>query len=218
METRAVTIARQVGTLGEEVATAVADRLGFILLDYRVVQAAAEGAGVSTETIAEAEHRPPFFTRIIEALARNPAGPATGQWAEPVNMAATPLLTSIDYRDLVARVIEDYAARGHVVFLGHGAQFTLRDRPDVLRVFVTGSLEVRKRRVMTGMVCSEEQAAEVIARTDSERHRYFHDYFHADWRTPSLYDVVINTDHLNPDQAAEIILAAATAREAVSAR
>ena len=71
METRVITIARQVGTQGEEVARQVADELGFLLLDYRVVQAAAEEAGVSTETIAESEHKPSFFTRILEALARN---------------------------------------------------------------------------------------------------------------------------------------------------
>lgn len=217
METRVITIARQVGALGEEVARIVSQDLGYHLLDYRVVQAAAEEAGVSTETIAEAEHKPSFFTRIIEALARNPAGPSTGQWMEPINMAATPLLTSADYRDLVAQVIEDYADRGSIVFLGHGAQFVLRDRPDTLRVLVTGSPEIRKRRVMAGMVCSEEQAAEVVSRTDSERHSYFQEYFHENWLSPALYDIVVNTDHANPAQAAEIILAAARIRTSGSA-
>ncbi|MEO8541268.1 MAG: cytidylate kinase-like family protein [bacterium] len=214
METRVITIARQVGTLGEEVAQLVAEALHFHVLDYRVVQAAAEEAGVSTETVADAEHKPSFFTRIMEALARNPTTPASGGWIEPINMGATPLLTSIDYRDLVAQVIGDYAARGDVIFLGHGAQFTLANRPEVLRVFVTGSKEIRKRRVMAGMVCSEEQAAEVISRTDAERNSYFRDYFHADWLSPSVYDLSLNTDHMNPSQAAEIILSSVEARAA----
>lgn len=224
METRIVTIARQVGTLGEDVARIVADELGFHLLDYRLVQAAAEEAGVSTETVADAEHKPSFFTRIIEALARNPGSTATTGWMEPINMSGTPLLTSIDYRDLVAQVIEDYATRGNVLFLGHGAQFTLAGRPDTLRVFVTGGINARKRRVMAGMVCSEEQAAEVVSRTDSERSKYFKEYFHHDWLSASHYDICVNTDHLNPSQAAEVILAtvkiragAATAVAAASA-
>lgn len=212
METRVITIARQVGTLGEEVARIVADELNFHLLDYRLVQAAAEEAGVSTETVADAEHKPSFFNRIIEALARNPGTPATGVWMEPLNMGATPLLTSTDYRDLVAQVIDDYANRGNVLLLGHGAQFTLANRVDTLRVFVTGSAEARKRRVMAGMVCSEEQAAEVISRTDSERSSYFKEYFHADWLSASVYDLCVNTDHLNPSQAAELILSAVAAR------
>lgn len=212
LETRVITIARQVGSLGEDVASQVADQLGFRLLDYRVVQAAAEEAGVSTETIAEAEHKPSFFTRILEALARNPGGPASGQWMEPIDMSGTPLLTSTDYRDLVRQVVEDYAEQGNVVFLGHGAQFTLANRPDVLKVFVTGSPQVRARRVMAGMVCSEEQANEVVSRTDGERGKYFKEYFGADWLSPAVYDLTLNTDHLNPAQATSLVIAAAEIR------
>jgi cytidylate kinase len=212
METRVITISRQVGTLGEEVARLVAEELGYRLLDYRVVQAAAEEAGVSTETIAEAEHKPSFFTRILEALARNPSGPAGGQWMEPIDMSGTPLLTSADYRDLVRQVVEDYAGQGNVVFLGHGAQFMLADQPNVLRVLVTGTKAARTRRVMAGMACGDEQAAEVIARTDRERASYFKEYFNRDWLAACNYDLTLNTDHLNPAQAASLVRAAASVR------
>ncbi|HNM78104.1 MAG TPA: cytidylate kinase-like family protein [Tepidiformaceae bacterium] len=212
METRVITVARQVGALGEEVARIVADELKFHLLDYRVVQAAAEEAGVSTETVADAEHKPSFFTRVIESLARNPSTQSTGVWMEPLSMAATPLLTSSDYREMVAQVVEDFAQRGDVVILGHGAQFTLAHRPDTLRVLVTGNVDARKRRVMAGMVCSEEQAAEVVARTDSERTGYCRQFFHADWLSAAQYDVCVNTDHMNPSQAAQVILGAIAAR------
>ncbi|MBK6319296.1 MAG: cytidylate kinase-like family protein [Dehalococcoidia bacterium] len=217
METRVIAISRQVGTLGEDVARLVSEELNFRLLDYRVVQAAAEEAGVSTETIAESEHKPSFFTRILESLARNPAGPASGQWMEPIDMSGTPLLTSSDYRELVRQVVEDFARQGEVVFLGHGAQFILRDQPNVVRVLVTGTKKARARRVMAGMACNEEKATEVITRTDGERSRYFKDYFGADWLSPSVYDLCLNTDHLNPTQATRIILAAVHAREGTAA-
>ena len=213
MKTRVIAISRQVGTLGEDVARLVSEELGFRLLDYRVVQAAAEEAGVSTETIAESEHRPSFFTRILESLARNPAGPASGQWMEPLDMSGTALLTSSDYRDLVRQVVEDYARQGDVVFLGHGAQYILRDQPDALRVLVTGTKKARARRVMAGMVCSEEQAMEVVTRTDGERTRYFKDYFGFDWLSPAVYDLCLNTDQLTPEQASRLVLSAARIRE-----
>lgn len=212
METRIITVARQVGTLGEEVARLVAEEMDYRLLDYRVVQAAAEEAGVSTETIAEAEHKPSFFTRILEALARNPSGAAGGAWVEPLDMSGTALLTSADYRDLVRQVVEDYAEQGNVVFLGHGAQFLLAGRPDTLRVLITGTKAARTRRVMAGMACSEEQALEVLNRTDRERSGYFKDYFGADWLSPAAYDLAVNTDSLNPSQAAALIRAATAAR------
>ncbi len=206
METRVVTIARQVGTNGEEVARIVASSLGFRLLDYRLVQEAAQEAGVSPETISEAEHKPSFFGRIIEALARNPAGPASGQWGEPINIAATPLLTSADYRQLVQQVVEDFATQGKVVFLGHGAQFMLSGRADTFRVLVVGTEDARVRRLMASMGVDENKAREVVQRTDRERIDYFRTYFEVGWTDPASYDLTVNTDHLNPQQAADLVL------------
>lgn len=213
METRILTIARQVGTNGEEVARIVASSLGYRLLDYRLVQEAAQEAGVSPETISEAEHKPSFFGRIIEALARNPAGPASGQWGEPINIAATPLLTSADYRQLVQQVVEDFASQGNVVFLGHGAQFMLKDRADTFRVLVVGSEQARSRRLMASMSVGEDKAREIVQRTDKERVDYFKTYFDEGWTSPASYDLTVNTDHLNPQQAADLILSAVRVRD-----
>ncbi len=202
-----VTIARQVGSGGEDVARIVAERLGYRLLDYRIVQEAAIEAGVSPETIAEAERRPSFFARIIEALARTPAAGAA-QWGEPVNIGATPILTSADYRQLVQQVVENFAAEGRVVFLGHGAQFMLRDRPGVFRVLIAGSEEPRVRRLMRLATCSEAEARDIVTRSDRERIAYFREYFGASWLDPASYDLTVNTDRLEPAEAARLVLAA----------
>jgi cytidylate kinase len=217
METRVITIARQVGTGGEDVARIVAAATGYRLLDYRVVQEAAQEAGVSPETVSDAEHKPSFFTRIIEGLARNPATPASGQWGEPINIAATPLLTSMDYRLLIQRVVEDFAAQGDVVFLGHGAQFMLKSRADVLRVLISGSAEARTRRLMSSMATDEAKARELVQRTDRERVAYFRTYYDEDWLGCSGYDLVVNTDRLEPRQAADVILTAARVRSPLAA-
>lgn len=202
-----ITIARQVGTGGEEVARIVAEKLGYRLLDYRIVQEAAIEAGVSPETIAEAQRRPSFFARIIEALARNPGAGAV-QWGEPVNIGATPILTSADYRQLVQQVVEDFASAGRVVFLGHGAQFMLHERPDVFRVLVAGSEGPRVRRLMQQMACDEATARDVAQRTDRERVAYFREYYAAEWLSPASYDLVVNTDRLEPEAAARVVLGA----------
>lgn len=213
MNTRIVTLARQVGTDGEEVARLVAEELGFRLLDYRVVQAAAEEAGVSPETVSEAEHKPSFMTRIMEALARGSAPSVATAWAEPVNIAATPLLTSADYRRLVEDVVADIAEQGNALFLGHGAQFTLPGRLDTFRVFVTGGEAARARRIMAGMNIDEEHAKKIVRKTDNERVEYFRTYYNAEWLSPATYDLSVNTDHLNPRQAADLIVAAVRLRQ-----
>jgi cytidylate kinase len=211
MNTRVVTISRQVGTSGEEVAAAVAKRLGFRVIDYQVIQAAAEEAGVSPETVSEAEHTPSLMTRLLEALARNPSMPVAA-WADPLPLTSSPLFTSADYRKFVEDVIRDIAEQGQCVIVGHAAQTILRGRFDTLGVLVTGSPQYRSRRIMVGMGVDEKTALKTVERTDNERLDYFRRFYDTGWLSPWVYDLCINTDHVNPQQAGEVIAVSASLR------
>ncbi|OAI40442.1 hypothetical protein AYO38_01085 [bacterium SCGC AG-212-C10] len=211
MATRVVTIARQVGTAGEEVARSVAVRLGFRYIDYQVIQDAAREAGVSPETVSEAEHTPSLITRLLEALARTPSMPVAA-WADPVPLATSPLLTSDDYRAVVDDVIRDLASAGDCVIVGHGAQVTLRDHDDALRVLLCGSRKARARRIMAGMGIDEKAALQTADKTDAERSDFFSRFYDTGWLSPWTYDLSISTDHISPERAAELIAAAATVR------
>jgi cytidylate kinase len=211
MNTRNVAIARQVGASGEEVARALADRLHLRYIDYQIIQDAAQEAGVSTDTVSEAEHTPSLMTRILESLAKSPSLPMAG-WADPVPLTASPLFTSTDYRKFVEQVVGDLAAQGGCVIIGHAAQVILRARLDTVRVLVTGSREFRARRIMAGMGVDEKAALRTVERTDSERLDYYQRFYDTGWLTPCTYDLCVNTDHLNPEQAAELITAACSVR------
>jgi len=205
VNTRVVAISRQVGTAGEEVARAVAEGLEFRYIDYQVIQEAAREAGVSEETVSEAEHSPSLMTRILESLARSPSMPMAG-WADPVPLTNSPLVTSSDYRKFVEEVIRDVADQGRCVIVGHAAQVILRNRLDTVRVLVTGSPDFRARRIMSGMGVDEKAALKTVERTDNERQDYFRRFYDTGWLSPCTYDLTINTDHLNPGQAAEVVL------------
>lgn len=211
MNTRVISISRQVGTAGEEVAQAVAHRLGFRVIDYQVIQDAAQEAGVSPETVSESEHTPSLMTRLLEALARNPSMPVAA-WADPVPLAASPLYTSTDYRKFVEDVMREMADQGSCVIVGHAAQVILRERLDTVRVLVTGSNSYRARRIKTGMGIDEKEALKIIEKTDHERLDYFRRFYETGWLTPCTYDLCLSTDHLNPEQAADIIGKAAELR------
>ncbi|MCL4232428.1 MAG: cytidylate kinase family protein [Dehalococcoidia bacterium] len=211
MNIRAVTISRQVGTAGEEVAQKTAADLGFRFIDYQVIQGAAREAGVSPETVSEAEHSPSLLTRILESLARNPSMPVAA-WADPVPLTTSPLYTSADYRRFIESVIRDLANEGSCVIVGHAAQVILRDRADVLRVLIAGSTEPRARRVMAGMNVDEKTALKTVERTDSERLDYFKRFYDTGWLTACTYDLCINTDRISPAQAADVIVQCASPR------
>lgn len=211
MNIRVISISRQVGTAGEEVAQAVSNRLGFRYIDYQVIQDAAHEAGVSPETVSEAEHSPPLLTRLLEALARNPGMPAVG-WADPTPIATSPLFTSSDYRRFVEQVIKATADKGDCVIVGHASQVILRSRFDTVRVLVTGSNAHRARRITTGMGVEEKEALKIIEKTDHERLDYYRRFYDTGWLTPCSYDLCISTDHLKPEQAAELVVRAAELR------
>ena len=211
MNTRVVSISRQVGVAGEEVAQALAGKLGFRYIDYQVIQDAAREADVSAETVSEAEHSPSLMTRLLESLARNPSMPSAG-WADPVPLAASPLYTSNDYRRFVEQVIRETADQGDCVIVGHAAQVILRERLDTVRVLITGSRTHRARRIKAGMGVDEKEAVKIIEKTDSERVDYYRRFYDTGWLTPCTYDLCISTDHLNPEQAAELISRAAELR------
>ncbi len=211
MNTRVISISRQVGSAGEEVAQALARRLDFRYIDYQVIQKAAEDAGVSPETVSESEHTPSLMTRLLEALARNPSMPVAA-WADPVPLSSSPLYTSGDYRKFVEDVIRQTADQGECVIVGHAAQVILRERFDTVRVLVTGSNSFRARRITAGMSVDEKEALKIIERTDHERLEYFRRFYETGWLTPCTYDLCISTDHLNPEQAAEIVAQAAALR------
>jgi len=204
MNTRVLSISRQVGTAGEEVAREAAARLGFRYIDYQVIQDAAQEAGVSPETVSESEHTPSLMTRFLESLARSPGVPVTG-WADPAPLTTSPLFTSTDYRRFVESAIRDIAESGNAVIVGHAAQVILRDRFDTVRVLVTGSPGFRARRIMAGMDVDEKTALKTVERTDNERVDYFRRFYDTGWLSPCTYDLTINTDHLNAAQCAEVI-------------
>ncbi len=205
MNTRVITVARQVGVAGEEVAQVVARTTGFRYIDYQIIQEAAAEAGVSPETVSEAEHTPSLLTRILESLARNPSMPVAA-WADPIPLTTTPLYTSADYRRFVEDVVRDLAEQGSCVIVGHAAQVILRGRLDTVRLLVTGSPDFRARRIMAGMNVDEQTALKTVERTDAERKDWYKRFYETGWLTPWTYDLCINTDHLNPEQAAELVL------------
>ncbi len=211
MNTSVVSVTRQVGVAGEEVAYAVARELNFRVIDYQVIQKAAAEAGVSPETVSEAEHTPSLMTRILEALARNPSMPAAA-WADPLPLTTSPLFTSNDYRRFVEDVIRDIADQGECVIVGHASGVILKERFDTLRVLITGSQKFRARRIMTGMGVDEETAIKTCKKTDHERVDYFQRFYDTGFLTPCAYDLCINTDHLNPDQAAQLVVQTASLR------
>lgn len=204
MEVRTITISRALGAGGEEVGLSVADSLGFRYVDDEIVRKAAEAAGVSTETVARSEATPPLIRRILEVMAAAPAVEA-GAWTPEFAYEVAPLSF---YGELIRQVIFETANEGKAIILAHGASMALAGTEGVLRVLITASPEVRARRVAAATKVDEAKAKKIVEDSDRQRKQYFKRFYGLSQELPTHYDLVINTDTLTPDQAAQLLVVA----------
>jgi cytidylate kinase len=103
------------------------------------------------------------------------------------------------------------AERGSVVIVAHAASHALAGRDDVLRVLVTAPPSVRARRLAETSGVDPGAAAKKIKESDAARADYLKRFYGVDHELPTHYDLVVNTDRLTGDQAAEILTRAAGA-------
>jgi cytidylate kinase len=110
---------------------------------------------------------------------------------------------------LIRETVEQTAERGNVVIVAHAASHALEPGPTTLRVLVTASPRTREQRVAAAEGVDEAQAARIVKDSDAGRRDYLKRFYSVEREAPTHYDLVVNTDHLSTDQAAEIVLRAA---------
>jgi cytidylate kinase len=200
-----ICISRAFGAGGEEVGRRVAEETGFAYVDEEIVQRAAEKAGVSVDLVADAEQRKRLGSRLFREITASLAGSSMYVGIQSPTEAAE---SSADYRDLIQQAIHETAERGDVVIVAHAASFTLVDKPNVLRVLVTGSPELRVRRLVEEGT-EEPEARKLVWQGDAARVSYLKRFHGVREELPTHYDLVLNTDRLSVDDAAGIVLSAA---------
>lgn len=209
-----VTIAGQSSSGIPEVGALVAEKLGVPLLDNEIISRAAQEAGISEAALRNAEKQMGLFTRMLESLGKFGAAGGEGVALEGISSAAL-LTTSSDFRALLERVLQDVAATGPAVILGHASQVALRDTPGTLHVFVHAPVEFRAARHARAQGISIEKARQDLEESDRERVKFYQTSYHVNWYDSRLYDVVVDTSLLGVHRAADMI--AQLAQEALTA-
>jgi cytidylate kinase len=121
--------------------------------------------------------------------------------------AGIEVVSPADIRALIRETVIQTAARGDVVIGAHAAAHAIEPGPRTLRVLVTASAATREKRVAEAEQ-TEAEAARTIKDSDAGRRDYLKRFYSVDSESPTDYDLVINTDILTPEQAAQIILRA----------
>ena len=219
MPSRIICVSHTTGAGGESVGRAVSDRLGFRYVDDEVIESAADSVGLDPAVVSNVERRKSLVARVLDRVAetggeRRPrVSPSLGASARGQATFAAPVRempSGEDIRALIRDVIRDVAEEGNVVIVAHAASMALAGREDVLRVLVTASPETRARRLAEATKVDERQATKAIRDEDAARDDYLARFYGVERELPTHYDLVVNTDLISPDRAADLLLLAAS--------
>ena len=197
----AITISREYGSGGGEIAARLAKRLQWQLIDHEVVVQVAQKLHVSEAEAEDYDDRvESLASRILKSL-------RVVQPTTPVTIEIPLTMDSQAFYKARYQVIEGAVASGQVVIVGRGAQAHLAQRRDVLHVRIVASLELRIAYVMNREGLNREAAHARILKKDQDHTRYLETFYHRNPSDPHLYDLILNTSILDLDSAVDVIRA-----------
>ncbi len=177
-----ITIARQEGSLSNEIALELASRLGCqCVANDLIVQELTTKYGIDEKAINKYDEKKPGLLASL-----------TNQHDKYNN-----------YFKLY--FLEKAISSPKCILLGRGGAFFLRNVPGVLRIRVVGNENLRVRRMMKIKNIDEKAARKHVALRDNERAGYTRFFYNMSWDDPGSYDIVINTDNLTPDTIAAFL-------------
>jgi cytidylate kinase len=196
-----VTISRQFGSGGSEVARRVAERLGWSLVDNELIDEVARRAGLPPEEVAEREETAPGFaervTRTLASAMPEFVAPETGTVPE---MAEEHLVR------LTEKAVAELAAEDHVVIVGRAAPAVVGRSEGALHVKIVAPLPDRIARIALRCGVDAKEAEKRIHTTDQNRARYHKQYYDRDWSDPANYHMVLNSGWLGIEGVVEAIV------------
>ncbi len=199
---KAVTISREYGSGGGEVAARLAERLGWHLVNHEVVVEVARAIGVSVaEAEAHDEYADTLASRILSSL-------GIVQSSVPAPLPVQLTLDEPAYDEARRRVVEGAVTVGHAVIVGRGAQVLLATHRDVLHVRIIAPLEQRIAYVMRREGLSHAEAQQRIQAKDQQRAHFLMTTHHHNPADARLYDLVVNSGVLHLNSIVDLLVLA----------
>ena len=179
-----ITISRGSFSGGKMLAESLAKRLGYRCIDRDQIIQKAAAWGVSQDDLRTAIERPPTFL---------------GQSQH----------TKYLYLAFIQAALTEEVRTGNAIYHGLGGHLLLAKGPHVLRTRIIAPMEFRIARVQDRLGFSRQQAMTHIEKMDEDRRKWTKFLYGVDWRDASLYDIVLNLEQMNLEEACDVICCAA---------
>ena len=183
-----VTISREFGSGGRTIGKAVARKLGIPCYDAELITEMAKQSGFAEDYVREAGEYAPGG--LLNSMFTSRAGGPTNEdilWQIQCNMVA------------------QLAKKGPCVIVGRCGDYILRDRPDVLKVFVHADMAFRAKRIVEVYGQREESPEQRLKDKDKRRSTYYRFYTGRKWGQLDTYDLMLNSGVLGIEKCTELI-------------
>jgi cytidylate kinase len=195
---KVVTIEREYGSGGADIAKKLAGRLGWKLWDQLMTDEIARQMDCESLTVEQhGERRDPLHYRLFKAFMR-------GSFEGSLNAPRMKMVDAECIREVAERLVRAAAAEGNSVIVGRGSAYYLHDRPDAFHVFVYAPFEEKVSRLRK-LGKSEKDAIELAETVDRDRAAFIKQYFGVEWPTRHFFHLMINST-IGEDTVVQTIL------------
>lgn len=199
MKKSIITISRQFGSGGRNIAKRLAEELEIPFYDKEIISKAAEESGIDEETFIKERERTSRSYYFFGAIAYTLGSPMT-------------MSSDLSLNDRIyiaqAEVIRELAEQGPCVIVGRCADEILSDNENVLNVYIHADIKDRINRVRDEYGVKDttlEDVEEYIKRVDKQRANYYHYYTDRKWGNVQNYDISLNASEFSEDEIVSII-------------
>ena len=191
MAKRIITISREFGSGGRFIGEEVAKKLGIAYYDKNIIGQIAEKSGLSPEYIQENTELSPKKGLFAYAFSGRDI---TGKSVEDMVYEAQ------------RNIILELAEKEPCVIIGRNADYILKDRDDVLNVFIHGDMPEKIKRITGLHNVEEKEAVKMMADTDKRRRTNYNFYTDQNWGKASNYTLCLNSSEIGYDKCEAIII------------
>ena len=190
-----ITIARGMGSGGRTIGKMLSETLGIKYYDKDLIKLASEDSGINEA----------FFGRVDEKLKSSfikRGGVYKGGVLDPSSKEFTSDQNLFNFQ---AKIIKELADREPAVIVGRCADYILRDKEDVIKLFIYCDLDTAVKNVIDAYGGDEKDAKKLIEKTDKIRSEYYNHYTGRDWKNAMNYNICLDTSRLSYETCVKII-------------
>ncbi len=195
MKKSVITISREFGSGGRTIGRRVAEKLGYAFYDQELIMRVVEECGLSREIVEKYDEYATHKNSFLYSIAVNSANASAYgniSFANQVQIAQI-------------KVIKEFAEKGNCVIVGRGADFVLRDREDVLNVFICADMKFRAKRVVELYGETDRKIESRLKDKDTRRKVFYRSFAMREWGLCDNYHVSLDSSVIGIDRCVDLI-------------